>query len=260
MYVIPMHSGGIDQPMPLPTSETTTIIYICVLYTACVTDVVHVPRDAKWWDILQFLPNQTEAKVLGALARINRGNAYQIWKDSGLKHYPTVLRTLKKLEKKRLVTTLATIGGRGGKAFCSTQQGTFVLHISSGDEKRLVDIATKESSLLQELFKMQKADNLVFEAIRRFILESCKGERSSSLDDAVQYTMEWSVIDGLNDGIWNRQPEELVWLTKMSRVGWIRDLIFEHIKDERERIAKGTESLDAFETRLRNRKVARARI
>lgn len=76
-----------------------------------------MPMDAKWWEILQFLPNKTEAKVLGTLTRIERGNAYQIWKYSGLKHYPTVLRTLKKLEKKRLIRVLDVRSARGEKHF-----------------------------------------------------------------------------------------------------------------------------------------------
>jgi len=213
--------------------------------------VVYVPINAKWWETVQFLPSKAEAKILGTLARIERGNAYQIWKNSGLKHYPTVLRTLKKLEKKRLVRALDVKSTRGGKAFSSTVQGTLVFYISSGVERKIVELAMRESSLLRELYKTEKDDDLVFAAAREVILESCKEGRPYSFDNAIQHTIMWSIIDNLNDGIWNRIPEGLEWLTKMSNIGWIRDLIFEYIKKERQSIAKATKSLDAFDSSLR---------
>jgi DNA-binding PadR family transcriptional regulator len=59
------------------------------------------------------------------------GNAYVVWKASGLKHYPTVLKALKKLEKAQFVE-VSTKGRRGEKQFVPTMIGVMILHSSTG--------------------------------------------------------------------------------------------------------------------------------
>lgn len=117
-----------------------------------------------------------------------------------------------------------------------------------------MELALKESNLLRELYKTEKDDYWAFSAASKVILESCKGGRPYSFDDAVKHDVEWWIIDRLNDGILNREPKNLEELRKSSNVRWIRDLIFEHIEYNRQRYAKAIKSLDAFAKSLRPRK------
>jgi hypothetical protein len=201
----------------------------------------------KWWDILNLQPSKAESKILETLARIERGNAYQVWKKSGLKHYPTVLRTLKKLEKKRLVNTMGTSGVRGEKTYSSTLVGVLISLIFSDNEKKVVEIALKESSLFRELYKAEKDDSWAFTSADRFIFSAQKDECPLSFDEAVRGTVDGFVFDKVMDAFWNRDQESLDWLIKMLRVRGVKDVIIKRIQEERARIAEATRNMDAFE-------------
>jgi len=93
--------------------------------------------------------SKTEAKILDTIVATKSGNAYGLWKTSGLKHYPTVLRTLKKLEGKRLVQALSESGTRGERIYSPTLVGILVSYVLHAEEKKLVEIVAKDSSLFR---------------------------------------------------------------------------------------------------------------
>jgi hypothetical protein len=157
---------------------------------------------------------------------------------------------LKKLEKKRLVNTLGANGVRGEKTYSSTLVGVLISLIFSGDEKKVVEMALKESSLLRELYKAEKDDDWAFTSADTFILSAQKDEHPLSFDEAVRDSVDRIVFDRVVDAFWNRDQESLDWLIKKLRVTWVKDVITERIKNERARIAEATKKMDAFEKEL----------
>jgi DNA-binding PadR family transcriptional regulator len=217
------------------------------MYTIIVTSVVYVPIAAKWLDIVHLKPNKTESVVLGTLAKSEYGNAYSIWKASGLKHYPTVLRTLKKLEKKSLVKTVDKNGKRGETTYSSTFQGTLVFYIFSNNENKLIELLIKVSRLFRELNKLEGAERYATGAIRDFILNSQKEKMRLCFDDALEETMLDFVRDNLSDFWLNSDKEAEDWLIKMSRVEWIRQIILANIRNQRIMMSKGAKNLEILE-------------
>lgn len=212
----------------------------------------------RWWDIQYLRPSKVESTILETLARIERGNAYQVWKNSGLKHYPTVLRTLKKLEKKRLINTLVASGMRGEKTFSSTLGGVLVHLIFSGNEKKVVEIVLKESSLFRELYKVEKDNNWAFSSTQRFILSMQKDKRPLSFDEAVRNSVHAYVVDTVMDAFLNENQESLAWLAKQLKVRWVKDVIAERIQEERAFMVEATRRMDAFEKEFELGKHARS--
>jgi DNA-binding PadR family transcriptional regulator len=151
------------------------------------------------------------------------GNAYSLWKQSTLKHYPTVLRTLKKLKEKNFVEILSKDGVRGETIYGVTVQGSFVFYIVRNEEQELLGFLSSNSRLFHELYEVNPDKTLIYEIIRGFPW-SGKSEKVS-IDKVVKEEME-SYVDDRISNILN-EPEARTELRMMSRVGWIKSLIIE---------------------------------
>ena len=186
-----------------------------------------------------FLSN-TEAKILDIVITAKSGNAYGLWKTSGLKHYPTVLRALKKLEERRLVQVLSDKGIRGERIYAPTLVGMLVSYIINGEEKKQTTLVVKNSSLFRELYKIDKDDYWRKRVVQEIILDVYRKKEPRSVDDVIKNEVE----DYLDDYVLNRLDEDPEWIRKISEVKWIRPLAVRVIEDELNRLKRNVEALN----------------
>lgn len=208
-----------------------------------------MPINAMWWEIIHLKPSKAEEQVLATIVQVGRGNTYQIWKSSGLKHYPTVLRVLKKLEEKRLVEATEQSGMRGEKIYSSTVGGVLVHHIFSPNENEILEIVARESSLFQELRKMEESEYHAFSAAKIIILDQLKG-KSTSFDEAIRESVEENISDEFLNAALNIDRKIIPLFVKKSRVGWVKDVIIQTIEEERSRTKAELKFLDDVENKI----------
>jgi len=193
--------------------------------------------------------SKIEAKILDNLVNTKSGNAYVLWKKSGLKHYPTVLRTLKKLQEKNLVEVLKESGLRGERIYAPTLRGTLVSYLFRSEEKKILEMVAKHSSLYRELYKVDKDPTWAFLVAREVILAQ-KMRTRFSFDEAVKDRVESAIIDSVTDEVFNRVKGETDWIVELSKVKWVRDLAMRWIETERARVREAMTDLDKLERRL----------
>lgn len=196
--------------------------------------------------------SKTEAKILRTMITVKRGNAYGLWKASGLKHYPTVLRSVKKLKEKRLVQILSENGARGERVFAPTLVGTLVSYIFNGEEKKIVEIVAENSSLFRELYKIDKDDYWAFAVVQDIIVDVYRKEEPRSFDEAVKDKVEGAIVDNVTDGVFNRDTRSMDWILKLPKVKWVREIAIEWIESERQRTKQMMNDLDELKKRLTN--------
>lgn len=188
--------------------------------------------------------SKTEAKILDTLIRVKSGNAYVLWKASGLKHYPTVLRTLKKLTEKRLVQILSESGTRGETVYAPIPVGMLVSYVLNGKEKKIVEMVAKNSRLFRELYKIEKDDYWAFVAVGDIMIDVYAKREPRSFDEVVKHVVENEIVDCVTDGVFNRNIEAMDWLLKLPKVKWVREIAIDWIKSERKRVRQMMNDLD----------------
>ena len=184
--------------------------------------------------------SKTEAKILDTIVTTKSGNAYGLWKTSGLKHYPTVLRTLKKLEEKRLVQVLSESGTRGERIYAQTLIGILVSHIFNNEKKKIVEMVAENSSLFREFYKIEKDDAWAFFVAQDIILDVYRKEEPRSFDKAIFDRVDGSLVDCIINPL---DEDNVEWIMKLSKVKWIKQLAIERIKDEINRIKMNVKEL-----------------
>jgi len=130
-------------------------------------------EDELWMDLSRPDLNNTECKILETLAEIGSGNAYHIWKKSELKHYPTILRSLKTLEKKEIVTTTETAGIRSKRQYKLTLLGETFYCLRTRNKKRLYAMFSENSIIFRDIVSRKfDADEVAHDTIRWVLLQS----------------------------------------------------------------------------------------
>lgn len=194
--------------------------------------------------------SKTEAKILDTLTTKKRGNAYGIWKLSGLKHYPTVLRALKKLEEQRLAQVVSVSGKRGEKVYVPTLGGVLISYVLNRDENKIVEMVTKNSSKFRELYKIEKDDHWAFSAVRNMIADVYAKKEPRSFDEAIEDVVADAIVDTVTDGVFNRNKEAMDWLLKLPKVKWVREMAVNWIENEQKRVRKMMNDLDELKEGL----------
>lgn len=194
--------------------------------------------------------SKTESKVMETLMTMKSGNAYSLWKQSKLKHYPTVLRTLRKLNEKNFVEILSKDGVRGETTYYLTVQGSFVFYFLRNEEQELLDFLSSSSRLFQEvrgvLRESVQARVWMFSIVRDiFWVEERK---KVNIDEVVKK----SVKSYVGDRILNirNEPEARKELRVLSRVGWIKSLIIEETQRAIDSWKRDLEVLTEFEKEM----------
>ena len=93
--------------------------------------VAYMPSKDELWEYIFRIPefSQVDNKVLATLVEVRSENAYNIWKKSELKHYPTVLRSLRKLQKRGFVRARRIVGIRSTRQYELTLLGAISCHL-----------------------------------------------------------------------------------------------------------------------------------
>lgn len=191
--------------------------------------------------------SDTEVKILHTLIQLKSGNAYRVWKTSGLKHYPTVLRALKKLEEKRLVEVLSENGMRGERIYAPTIMGTLVSHVFSREEKKILNLVEENSRLFRELLKIDKEGYWAFVAVKRIIFDVYSDRELRSIDEVIREKIEDGLTDCALNPLEEGNPE---WITKVSQVKWVRQLALKVIDREIDWFEKNAEKLKKLKETL----------
>ena len=194
--------------------------------------------------------NKTEAKILDTLITMKNGNAYKTWKASGLKHYPTVLRTLKKLEEKRLVKIFSESGTRGERIYVPTLVGTLVSYIFNGQEKKIVKMVEENSSLFRELYKIDREDSWAFLAVQDIIIDAYRTKEFRSFDEAIENRVEGFVVDKMMDAVFNKIEGAMDWILKISKIRWIREIVVRLVESEKTKTRQAIDDLDELSRKL----------
>jgi len=174
--------------------------------------------------------NETEVRILGTIIRERSGNAYSLWKASGLKHYPTALRTVKKLQEKQLVHITGE-GMRGERIFAPTLFGTLMYYALRRDETQLIRTIALNSDLFQQMLDaevMERTPVWAYDVVRQMASDVVRG-KPRSIDDIVRYQVsEGNSEDLLN--LHNQRYKDRV--TRLAKIEWVREQTLEDIERE----------------------------
>ncbi len=195
-----------------------------------------------------------EFKVLNSSIELNKANTYNIWKNSKLKHYPTVLRSLKKLQVKGLVKALKESGERGERFFAPTLLGTLVPALVDQNQKRLIDAMSDKSSKFKELVDNRiKEDYLYLWAIDTIRHLSTDSERKTPenfnkvLENEVYDELGGIIADLLNYRDDEQKMFELIkFLRNLANVKWVKNLILIQLNDWLSNAKKDQGHLERF--------------
>jgi hypothetical protein len=185
------------------------------------------------------------------LMAIKSGNAYSLWKKSKLKHYPTVLRTLRKLYEKNFVEVLSENGLHGETTYIPTTRGSFIFYILRNEEQELLTFISSNSRLFHELYELKTDKTWIYQIVLREFFWSEKGEKVS-IDELVKKIVESYVSDcilNIRD-----EPEARKELRMLSRVGWIKSLIIEETQRAIDSWKRDLEALTKFEKEMEKAK------
>ena len=224
---------------------------MCTFSDRCVT---HMPFIALFRDAiprhLQKL-SKSESKIMETLMTMKSGNAYSLWKQSKLKHYPTVLRTLRKLNEKNFVEVLSKDGVRGETIYGLTVQGSFVFYVLRNEGQALLGFLLSNSRLFQELHGVFLTDSVQARAWMLSIVRDVfriEGGKKVSIDEVVKENVESYVGDRISNI--RDDPEARKELRMLSRIGWIKPLIIEETQSAIDHWNRHLEALTKFEKEM----------
>lgn len=117
------------------------------------------------------------------------------------------------------------------RIYIPTLFGTLLNYVLREEENRLIEIISQKSRLFKELQKSeikQETRSWVHSIVRYTTYDVVAG-KSPTIDDVLKDF----VLDIIHDNILNiNNPESKNEITKLSKVGWIRNLIIEEIERE----------------------------
>jgi hypothetical protein len=192
------------------------------------------------------------------LMTMKSGNAYSLWKESKLKHYPTVLRTLRKLKEKNLVEILSKDGVRGETTYGLTVQGSFLFYILRNEGQELLSFLSSNSRLFQELHGVLRVMTDSVLRTRAWMLSivrevfQIEGGKKISIDEIVKEDVEGYVGHYILNI--RNEPEARKELRMLSRVGWMKSLIIEETQRAIDSGKRDLEALTKFEMEMEKAK------
>jgi predicted transcriptional regulator len=177
--------------------------------------------------------SEIDSKVLKTLIKIKGGNAYTTWKASGLKHYPTVLRSLKKLEANGCIEVSKVKGMRGEKQYVPTLPSILISLALEENLPKIREIITNNSSKFRELSKANVAniDDWAVEIVEGvFWGIKAKRKTKKSFDEILEEKI-YDYIDGFFINILTERRDAINEIIESARaVEWMRQIAFKVIE------------------------------
>lgn len=224
--------------------------YIFVISAIMLRCIVYMSVDNRLWNIIPLKPSETESKILNSLIELDVGNTYQIWKQSCLLNYPTVLRAIKKLVDRKMVRILDRSNNRGEVVYTSTLQGTLLFYLFNNDKENAILLAKNESALFKTLKGSKIELTVLFAAASKFILESQEND-----DASFKKSLEEAIVDRIGDYVFefihNSQDEYEEVLIDLSNNLELRKIIVESINIERQGLQDMILRSQTLQTKIR---------
>jgi len=183
----------------------------------------------------------SESKILKSLLKIGCANIYRlsrVSKDAG--QYSTVLRALRRLERKRLVQVTTTIGKqRKQKKYSLTLLGELTASLAKGGWKLAAEKLAAHSSRFRESVTAHHSFNAyyywpqtrdVIERLNKFPKYKNVEPNVEELVTAIE--REWifeSIVQNLSDS--EARATVFMEVKKLSHVDWIRPIVISFIDD-----------------------------
>jgi len=206
---------------------------------------------------------KTELEILKKLSR-GRANVYELkWKrlrDVDV-HYSTVLRALRRLEKKKLVRVVSQRDvGRRGKMYACTLVGELVVALARNGLSGAARIIDESSKSFRECVGVHLSFDsnyplLMTESIIWNILNSKRGDTAvrSDLDVYVKNVeLEWvkaNIVKALFCD--SSRPEILRYLKKITHISWISDRVVQVIEKYVEKENEWLQALEDFKREVK---------
>lgn len=190
--------------------------------------------------------SKVDRKTLNVLTSMKVGNAYSVWKESRLKHYPTVLRSLKKLKEKGCAKVTAK-GMRGDNQYSPTLLGTLVPLILEGKQRELREIIAENSSKFKDLVRANAMDinDLMFQIVQVMLWHQRRGRKAS-----IDQILEDEIDDRLAEDILLILEGSKDALVKITKVPWVREIAVMKIERQLDWNRKQTDELKRIKESL----------
>jgi hypothetical protein len=204
-------------------------------------------------DLLWNIPSQyheftvTEEKILETIIGMKSSNAYAIWKTSGLKHYPTVLRLLKKLHEKRLIQVRDQKGIRGETIYASTLAAVFLLYSVKEESKKLNQVIANNSDFFRELATVEKGEWWALSVAREIIEDAVTAKKQRDINEVLRDKVEEMLQDTILNISYNNNAQRIA---RLARIKWIRDLIIAVAEGQMEESKQHINELEELQKRL----------
>ena len=201
-----------------------------------------------------------EMMLLKLLLKLKRANVYEISKSKNVGHYSTVLRGLRRMEKRKLVySILKCDGGRHKKIYQVTLLGELVAYLAKGGWKGTSKrIASKSSNFRDCQAVHELYDPCYYWRLTQRILEKMLQQSSSTqeidLEQIVAETefnwIETNIIEKLSER--KNLAENLDLLERLGNIEWIRSMIVQKICQYFEEWKEWLNAIEVVKTKLTN--------
>jgi len=193
--------------------------------------------------------SSVERKTLEALIDMGEGNAYVVWKKTGLKHYPTVLRSTKRLSKKELIKVSSKKGVREGRTYKLTLKGELVSYILNGDQKKILQTVMNNSRLYLELSRVDQDNSWLYLAVNKLLgaFKEIYGEEEQNLDAIIKDGVEGYLLDRIMNPHIDSYLDEI---KEIAIVKWVKQSAVNLIYSEISRYERNIHALKILEEDL----------
>jgi DNA-binding MarR family transcriptional regulator len=189
-------------------------------------------KDQFWSNIYNYEKfARIEQQLIKTLLVAGNENAYNIWKDSGLKHYPTVLRTLKKMQKRHLLNSRENEGTRKTVEYNLTLRGLICWLIFVKDKHALFDILETECSRFHALVdnNLNGIDTIASQLIGSYLYYS--SQEKNRTDFTFNQIIEDDFNDKINDDLLTlSRKDSQDELIEFSKIPWVKEAIIRVLK------------------------------
>jgi len=190
------------------------------------------------------LKARNEFKILKKLAKLGHANVYRIsksLKDAG--HYSTILRALRRMERKGLVRTIAEEHkDRSQKTYEATLLGQAIRVLAEGDWKRAAEKIAAQSSRFLDCQKIHQAlgseyyQYLTYHVIESLMYPTTLRDPEADRDQAEVAVTEcngnWirkNVMPKLNDP--HTRSDGLRQIEQLASISWMRSVVVQCIEE-----------------------------
>lgn len=198
---------------------------------------------------------KVESKVLATLIKMRKGNAYAIWKMSGLKHYPTVLRALKNLKRKGYVLTEAKVGVRNKTIYSPTFGGTIVLELLQRNYAKLAEIIAHKSSKFREIMNVGVQARFIAINMARKIVQMARTEGEEVYERGLDRILRSALFDAFVDDIYNISDANVEEILKVKKINWAKDVVLNLIHEVQSSFERDLISLNKLEQKLKKEEI-----